>query len=232
MGYLYSHQFNEYGEDHYYAMPERSPDDKRWLAPVAHVGVAPDEEETIIRPTWERTDWESPEQYADNVVGADRIKGLYGEDSPMLQEQRERPQMFLHRPERIASVSRNPAVSPAALGTLLGVVLNKHPNVKPDFILTEAGSRLAKKGVAAGAVAPTEANPSMAPNLEEYTPITMLGRADEGGHTFDTTPLSSEDVEAGRTTMRNLVRGTKPQPPALKESMGPQFTQPKLPGMD
>lgn len=231
MGYLYSHQFNEFGEDHYYAMPERAPGDESWNAPVAHVTVTQHEEHPLIRPNAKPVEWYSPEQNRDYSLGVDKLKDTYGEDSPRVKEQRERPQMFQSDPEHISGVSRNPAVSPAALGTLLGIALSKHPNVKADSTLTAAGSRLAKKGIAAGAVTATDRNPSASPNYSDYTPLTILGRSDEGGHVWDTTPLSSEDVEAGRQTMRNLIRGNKAQEPTPKP-MGPQFTQPKLPGMD
>jgi len=234
MGYLYSEQFNkDFGDHHYYAMPERGIGDTSWNAPAAHISVSSASEEQLIRPNAEPVEYFSPEENEDYLLGVDRIENHYGGgfglDSPQAREQRERPQMFLHHPEKISGVSRNPRVSPAALSTLLGVVLNKHPNAKVDNTLTESGSRLARKGVEAGAIKPHEANSAMTPNTD-WEPFTILGRADEGDHVWDTTPLSSEDVEAGRQTMRNLIRGNQSQEPTPKP-MGPQFTQPELPGM-
>lgn len=221
MGYLYSEQFNkEFGDHHYYAMPEKGTGDESWNAPVAHISVSSAYEEQIIRPNT------SIDNYA---LGIPKVENRYGWDSPQAYEQRMRPQMFLHHPEKVSGVSRNSRVSPAALSTLLGVVMNKHPNAKVDDALTEAGSRLARKGVEAGAIKPHEANSAMTPNMD-WEPLTILGREDEGGHVWGTTPLSSEDVEAGRQTMRGLIRGKEPQKPTPKP-MGPQFTQPELPGM-
>jgi hypothetical protein len=228
MGYVYSHQFKSLGgQDHYYAMPEMPAGSMN--GPIAEVSVRRSREGNLIRPNDPDVDLlgNRLEPDPDRTLGVDILKMTYGEDSPQVQEQRERPQMFFHQPEHISGVARNPTVSPAALGTLLGVAMNKHPNAKVDSTLTEDGSRLAKRGVASGAIEASDANPKMTPNVD-WQPMTIMGRDEEGGHVWKTTPLSSEDVEAGRQTMRNLLRGNKTQTP---KPMGPQFTQPELPGL-
>ena len=228
MGYVYSHQFTEFDDqNHYFAMPEMPAGSIN--APIAEVSVARSRESNLIRPNSPDRDLMGnpipPD--SDRDLGVDILKRTYGEDSPQVKEQRERPQMFFHEPEHISGVARNPMVSPAALGTLLGIAMNKHPNAKVDSTLTKDGSRLAKKGVAAGAIEASDTNPKMTPNID-WQPVTIMGRDEEGGHAWRTTPLSSEDVEAGRQTMRNIIRGNKSQTP---KPMGPQFTQPELPDM-
>ena len=230
MSYLYSKQLTDYGTTNYYAVPER-PDDEPELyrntpAPTAQVSISDAYEKQVVNPDVKRTDWDV---HTDDelAIGIPEFERFYGEGSPEVAEQRARPQMFLHRPERISGVVRDPDVSPAALSTLLGVALVNHPKAVADSALSESGSRLAKKGVMSGVINPNPANPSMSSNISGWEPVTRLGRDAEGGHVWGTTPLSEEEVAKGRKKIRSAITGETPEPEA-RPTLGPQFQQQTL----
>lgn len=135
------------------------------------------------------------------------------------------PKLFHNIPAEVDYLEADPSMSVPAM-TILGLALNDHGKLRVADSLSEYSTKIAEKGVKAGAVYPPTDNIDMeVTNAMEQRPFT---RPDEDFSDGSTRLISPQEVTRARNTVRSIVRPRKRVPkPALSEQFHPQ-----LPGLE
>lgn len=132
------------------------------------------------------------------------------------------PQLFHTIPSKIEVLRSDRSITSTA-PTLLGLALNDHGKLQVSEDLSKHSSRIAKKGVEAGAVYPPDQNYDM----EVSNDIDFQTRH----HLPSTDPVvSNHEVELARNTVRKILR---PSSHLSTEQFSPEKVQhPQLPGLE
>lgn len=167
------------------------------------------------------------------TVDIELFKGGYeygqNDDTETLRHNRfakpgEQLKMFEAHPSKIVSAFADRDMR-AHTPTVIGMAINEAKKIGMGLTyshdLSEHSSKLAKQGLELGVVAPNKSNPeALQTNDIGHTGLSDYEHSYTGGHFIDFDPVSKEEIQAGRETIRGLV---KQHIQAKKAHMGEQF---------
>lgn len=141
----------------------------------------------------------------------------------------EQLKMFGHVPSKIDEAFADHRMQ-ANTPTVLGMAINEAKKIGMGLTysddLSEHSSKIAQKGIESGAVSRNPSNP----DAEQRNDIAYQGRSTYthrigSRHLIDYDPASSDEVKAGRETIRGIVKEHRA---SKKDHIGPQFNHPDL----
>jgi len=198
--------------------PVRTNTDYRYYEyPEAQVRLYPGEEVPLIEPE----DHESSRDLGD--LTASRLEGeMWRNDYPYghprveeaSDEQRNRPQMFYHKPTKVSGLDADPSMR-HAVPTLLGLAINQFgPALQSSANLSRHSSRIVQRGMEAGVVIPPPGNPrAEVINSMEFVPITTKIYAEQPNtgipiphYMHHNVELPDSEVDAARRTIKGIIR--------------------------
>lgn len=135
--------------------------------------------------------------------------------------------LFTHTPAEIHGAFSDPRMQ-YAVPTLLAMAHKEHRNLQPSASLSPHSSRLARKALAMGLITPHPHNPS-ADVINDIGFMEQYSTAGSIEHDDFYREIPSHEVIQAKDYLRGLLRKNKGR---RKQSMGPQFQQETLPGVD
>jgi len=131
-----------------------------------------------------------------------------------VKEQRDRPQMFHHRPTEVSGLDADPSMR-HTVPTLLGLAINQFgPVLKSSANLSKHSSRIVQRGMEAGVVIPAPGNPRAEQvNYMEFIPKTARIHAEQPNtgvpiphYMHHNVELPDSEVDAARRTIKSIIR--------------------------
>ena len=185
--------------------------------PEVQMTLSPGKEVPLVVPEDYEREYDLGHRSAERTKGEMVFSG-YPYPDPRIDEaadeQRNRPQMFHHRPTLVHGLFADPSMQ-HAVPTLLGLAINQFgPTLQASSNLSRHSSRVVKRGMEAGVVLPHPRNPSAeGQNNIDFIPRTQTissKQPNEGlpapYYTQNIVELPDSEVDAARRTIKGIIR--------------------------